>query len=170
VTQFWGKYRGKVVDNNDSTMSGRLKVSCPTVLGPASKEDDGAVWATPCVPFAGPRVGWYALPPTGAGVWIEFERGNLDFPIWSGCYWADGEAPGVKDKPEIQVWKIKGITLTLDPTDSEGGFMLEINSPAVSIPMKIACDPNGIEISMASQKIVVSDRSVAINDDALEVM
>jgi hypothetical protein len=29
-----------------------------------------------------------ALPPVGAGGWIELEQGDPDFPIWSGGWWA----------------------------------------------------------------------------------
>ena len=41
-------------------------------------------WATPCIPYAGPVSGFYSIPPIGAGVWIEFESGDISRPIWSG--------------------------------------------------------------------------------------
>ena len=33
------------------------------------------------------------LPEVGSGVWIEFEGGDVSYPIWVGCYWRDGELP-----------------------------------------------------------------------------
>ena len=47
----------------------------------------------PCAPFAGSGVGFFALPPVGANVWVEFEGGDPDYPIWSGCFWGAGEVP-----------------------------------------------------------------------------
>ena len=80
----YGKYRGQVASNADPANRGRLQVSVPALLG------DQLVWAMPCAPYAGNGVGLFALPPVGTGVWVEFEGGDLDYPIWSGCFWADG--------------------------------------------------------------------------------
>jgi hypothetical protein len=32
-------------------------------------------------------MGTFMLPQIGSGVWIEFEQGNPDYPIWTGGYW-----------------------------------------------------------------------------------
>ena len=87
--RLYGKYRGTVIDNaeEDPTMRmlHRIKVSVPQV--PSAD----ASWALPCFPYAGEGVGFYTLPPVGASVWVEFEGGNPDFPIWSGCFWDELE-------------------------------------------------------------------------------
>ena len=85
--RYFGKYRGKVVDNNDVGRLGRIKV---TVDGIVAGE---GLWAWPCVPYAGPSVGFHCLPPEQALVWVEFEGGDPSFPIWTGCMWAMGELP-----------------------------------------------------------------------------
>ena len=82
---FYGKYRGTVVNNIDPLLRGRLLLEVPDVtsLSPTS-------WAEPCVPLAGPTgppMGVYMVPPIGAGVWVEFERGDPSKPIWVGCRW-----------------------------------------------------------------------------------
>ena len=78
-----------VTDNNDPLQSGRVQARVPDVLG-----DGESGWAMPCVPFAGQRSGFFALPPVGAGVWVEFEHGDPDYPIWTGCCWgAAAEMP-----------------------------------------------------------------------------
>ncbi|HML15175.1 MAG TPA: phage baseplate assembly protein V [Xanthobacteraceae bacterium] len=84
--RFFGKYRGAVVDVDAVTM--RVKARVPAVLGQHISE-----WAQPCVPFAGPGAGFVFLPAVGTGVWIEFEGGDVSYPIWSGCYWLEGEQP-----------------------------------------------------------------------------
>jgi uncharacterized protein involved in type VI secretion and phage assembly len=85
--RYFGKYRGVVVDNQDPTHRGRLKVSVQPVLGGLQ------VWAMPCVPYAGDGTGSYTMPAAGTGVWVEFEGGDPASPIWSGCFWADNQLP-----------------------------------------------------------------------------
>ncbi|AFY34125.1 phage baseplate assembly protein V [Calothrix sp. PCC 7507] len=85
MKNFYGKYRGTVVQNIDPELRGRLLIIVPDVLGlvPSS-------WAEPCVPLAGPTgppMGVYLVPPIGAGVWVEFEHGDPEKPIWVGCRW-----------------------------------------------------------------------------------
>ncbi|MGA2129317.1 MAG: phage baseplate assembly protein V, partial [Xanthobacteraceae bacterium] len=83
--RYFGKYRGKVLDNADPLMLGRILAEVAAV--PAMRMN----WCVPCVPYAGAGVGFYAMPPVDANVWIEFEGGDVNFPIWSGCFWADNE-------------------------------------------------------------------------------
>ena len=82
---YFGKYRGMVVNNVDPEFRGRLLVQVPDVLGVVPSS-----WAEPCVPLAGPTgppMGIYLVPPIGAGVWVEFEQGDPEYPIWVGCRW-----------------------------------------------------------------------------------
>jgi hypothetical protein len=82
---YFGKYRGMVVNNVDPEFRGRLLVQVPDVLGVVPSS-----WAEPCVPLAGPTgppMGVYLVPPIGAGVWVEFEQGDPEYPIWVGCRW-----------------------------------------------------------------------------------
>lgn len=82
VTPFWGKYRGTVVNNIDPMQIGRLQVLVPDVSGVMLSS-----WAMPCTPLAGMQTGMFALPIIGSGVWVEFEHGDPDYPIWVGCFW-----------------------------------------------------------------------------------
>lgn len=75
--RLWGKFRGTVSDNSDPQMQGRIRARAPSVLG---ETETG--WATPCAPYAGPQAGFFSIPPVGAGVWIEFEAGDVSRPIW----------------------------------------------------------------------------------------
>ena len=87
--KFYGKYRGTVVNNIDPERRGRLQVSVTDF----SSLIPMATWALPCFPWAGPQMGTYFIPPIGAGVWVEFEQGDPDYPVWVGCWW--GSTPEV---------------------------------------------------------------------------
>jgi hypothetical protein len=81
--RFFGKYRGTVTENVDPLQQGRLMVSVADVFGMLP-----STWALPCVPFTGPKMGTaFVPPPIGASVWVEFEQGDPQMPIWVGCFW-----------------------------------------------------------------------------------
>ena len=85
--QFFGKYRGIVIDNADPLQLGRLQIQVPSVLGLA--EEAVTDWASPCAPWGGASdQGFFFVPEIGAKVWVEFEEGNLDLPIWVGVFWS----------------------------------------------------------------------------------
>ena len=164
MSEFFGKYRGKVENNLDPMQQGRLQVSCPAVLG-----DGNLSWAMPCVPYAGNGVGFFNLPPTGANVWVEFEGGDPDYPIWSGCFWGPTETPQPA-LPFFKHWKTDGITLTLSDLPGGGGVTLEVSPPVVATPLKMTFDATGIALENGGAKIQLTPVSVSINNGALEVI
>jgi hypothetical protein len=164
MSQFFGKYRGKVVNNIDPMQLGRVQVSVPAVLG-----DGRMSWAMPCAPFAGPGVGFFAIPPVGANVWVEFEGGDPDYPIWSGGFWGVGEVPAQPAIAQMKVLKTDGITLTFSDLPGAGGFTLEVGPPVVPVPLKLVCNAGGIELSNSAATIKMTPVSVSINNGALEV-
>lgn len=165
MNHYYGKYRGKVENNVDVMMLGRIQVSVPAVLG-----DGRMSWAMPCTPFAGNGVGLFMVPPRGANVWVEFEGGDPDYPIWSGCFWGVGEVPATPAIAEMKVFKTTGVTLTVSELPGAGGLTLEVSPPVVATPLKIALDASGIELSNGAAKIKLSPASVNINEGALEVI
>lgn len=153
--RFYGKYRGTVTDIDADTL--RIKAKVPAVLG-----EQKTGWCMPCVPYAGPGVGFAFLPEEGAGVWIEFEGGDVSYPIWVGCYWRTDE------KPEDAAPKVKTIVtkaghkILLD--DDEGSITItDSNENTVTL------DSDGITLERGGKRIVVSDSEVNVNDGALEV-
>ena len=165
MNRYYGKYRGKVASNLDPMMLGRIQVTVPAVLG-----DGQMSWALPCVAFAGNGVGLFALPPSGANVWVEFEGGDPDYPIWSGCFWGQGEVPAQPPIEQTKMFKTNGVTLTVSELPGAGGVTLEVAPPAVSTPLKIVLDASGIELSNGGATIKMSPASVNINNGALEVI
>lgn len=159
---FFGKYRGKVEQNIDPSQQGRLQVSCPAVLG-----DGQMSWAMPCLPFAGSNVGLFVVPPVGANLWVEFEGGDPDYPIWSGCFWGTGDTvPASPAVAEMKVWKTTVGTITLNDLPGAGGITIETTTG-----MKISMTSTGIEITNGQgASIKLSGPQVSINDGALEVI
>jgi len=161
MKQFFGKYRGKVENNTDPQQQGRLQVSVPAVYG-----DNRNSWAMPCVAFAGPQVGFFTLPPTGANVWVEFEGGNPDYPIWAGCFWGLGEAPAVPAVEAMKVLKTETGSLTINDLPGAGGITIE-----TTLGMKIAMTAQGIEITNGQGgTISLTGPQVSVNNGALEVV
>lgn len=158
---FYGKYRGVVTDNQDPLMLGRIRAKVQDILG-----DQESGWAMPSVPYAGNGVGLFMIPPTNASVWIEFEHGDPDYPIWAGCFWATGEVPALPALPDVKVLKTDTATITLsDLPGPLGGITIE-----TQLGMTIKMDTTGIEINNgqgASVKLNLT--KVSVNDGALEV-
>jgi len=165
MTTFFGKYRGKVENNIDPIMLGKVQVSVPAVLGEGSLS-----WAMPCVPYAGNGVGFFMIPPVGANIWVEFEGGDIDYPIWSGCFWGTGEVPASPAVPQMKVIKMDNITLTMSELPGAGGVTLEVSPPAVALPLKMTFDSNGIKLDAGPLGVVeLTPAGVKINSGALEV-
>ena len=154
--RFYGKYRGTVTDIDANML--RIKAKVPAVLG---QQKTG--WCMPCVPYAGPDVGFAFLPEEGAGVWIEFEGGDVSFPIWTGCYWRTDE------KPADAAPKVKAIV-----TKAKHKILLDDDAASITISddrnNKIVLDSSGITLERGGKKIEISDAQVNVNNGALEVM
>src|SRR5262245_15949037 len=81
-TKYYGKNRGTVINNIDPLHLGRTQGMVPDVSNVVPTS-----WAMPCVPIAGKLEGTFFVPQIGAGVWVEFEQGDPDYPIWVGGFW-----------------------------------------------------------------------------------
>jgi hypothetical protein len=165
MSQFFGKFRGTVINNIDPNQMGRLQVSCPQVLGLNLLS-----WAMPCVPFAGIMEGFYMLPMIGSNVWVEFEAGDPDRPIWSGCFWGQGQLPPAAVLPTVRTIKTSGGELTLDDTPGAGGITVQAGPPVVAVPCSVKLSASGIEITIGGASIKLDPARVNINNGALEVI
>jgi len=162
---FFGKYRGVVTNNNDPGLMGRIKARVPDVLG-----NNESGWAMACTPFAGSGTGFFALPSVGAGVWIEFEQGDPDYPIWAGCWWgAPTDVPTETLPLQTQKVVLKtagGQSIVLDDTPAVGGIFLK-----TSFGTKVSIGALIIEIDDGKGgKIKMEGPKVTINNGALEVL
>ncbi len=164
---FYGKYRGVVLNNIDPLQIGRIQASVSDVAVLPSS------WAMPCLPWAGINTGLFTVPPIGAGVWIEFERGDPDYPIWVGGYWgsaaevpalARAVPPGVAGLT-IQTTLKNGITISDTPGPS-GGILIQTTTGAM-----VSVSDVGIVISNGKGAVInMTGPSVDVNLGALTVI
>lgn len=143
--RFYGKHRGVVVDVDDPNGQGRVRARVPEVLG---EVESG--WALPAASYAGPGVGAFAVPPVGAAVWIEFEAGLVDRPIWAGCIWGADDPPrrndGAEPTPQLKIIRSeRGLIValddesgTIDVSDEDGSNLLRIEAQSGRIAIKSA--------------------------------
>jgi uncharacterized protein involved in type VI secretion and phage assembly len=163
--EFYGKYRGVVTDVQDPLMLGRIKAQVPEVLG---ADDSG--WALPCLPFGGSQMGLFVLPGVGSGVWMEFEHGDPDHPIWAGSWFgSQSDMPSQLNTPPYEKTMImtkSGHSITLDDSPGAGGITLQTSGG-----QKITLTSQGIEIDNGSGAVIkLSGNQVSVNNGALEVM
>jgi uncharacterized protein involved in type VI secretion and phage assembly len=150
TVRHYGKYRGTVTDVQDPRNQGRLRAKVPEILG-----DVATGWAMPCVPYGGDKVGVYAVPPVGAGVWLEFEAGEVSRPIWTGCWWPSNKLPtdeaGTAATTDVKIFRSeKGLLLALHD-DSEIIALSDANGSNI---LKIEVQSGTVTIK-ASTKVVV---------------
>lgn len=164
----YGKHRGVVMDNIDPLQLGRVLVQVPKVF-----EAGGSRWAMPCAPVAGHQSGLFLLPAIGAPVWVEFEQGDAELPIWVGGYWVDAaELPsmaqaGLAVAPGMLLQTPgQNSLLVSDLPGPDGGVLLRAQNGA-----SIAVNEAGITISNGrGASIVLAGSMVTINDGALTVV
>lgn len=157
--RYYGKYRAFVVDNADPENRGRLRLRIPSVLG----NDVVSGWALPCAPYGGAAdQGLFFIPEIDAGVWVEFEGGDLDYPIWVGCFWgkpggatevpkpADGQSP-----PTSKI--IKTLNHTIELADEGGQEAIKISDEKNN--NMIIFDNDGITIQDANGNSIVLNSS-----------
>ncbi len=159
----YGKYRGRVVSNTDPTSRGRLQVVVPALLG------DQSVWAMPCVPYAGNGVGLFAMPPVGGGVWVEFEAGDLDYPIWSGCFWADGDIPASDAVPTVKFWITDAVSVRID--DAAGEIVIRTQAATLTLSAtEITAQATTVTQKALSSQTSVSATGFDVNNGAFTVL
>ncbi|MCP4127244.1 MAG: baseplate assembly protein [Gammaproteobacteria bacterium] len=165
--QYFGKYRGTVLNNVDPMQQGRIMVQVPDVTGMVP-----STWAKPCFPFTGRQMGMWALPQIGAGVWIEFEQGDPDFPIWvGGWYGSAAEVPALAlaappATPNIVLQSQAQNTFMIsDVPGPTGGILLKTTTGAF-----ISINEVGITLSNGQgAMITLAGPSVVINQGALSI-
>lgn len=148
--KYFGKYRGTVVNNIDPMQIGRIQVMVPDVSNVMLSS-----WAMPCTPVAGINMGLFTLPLIGGGVWVEFEQGDPDYPIWVGGFW--GTAAEVPVLSHMVPPVIPGITLQ---TPLKNGIVIsDVPGPTGGIQIQTA---TGAMISVTDIGILISNGKGAV--------
>ncbi|TCM85030.1 phage baseplate assembly protein V [Rhodovulum steppense] len=166
--RYYGKYRGTVLNNVDPMMMGRIQAMVTDVSSVALSS-----WAMPCFPVAGLQTGSVAVPPIGAGVWIEFEQGDPDHPIWSGCFF--GSAAEV---PALHLMTPPALSaLTMQTVGQNGVTVTDLPGPTGGIVIKttagasLIVNDTGIYIQNGrGASITLIGPTVTVNNGALTVI
>jgi hypothetical protein len=170
--RFYGKYRGLVIFNIDPEQIGRVIVQVPDVLGAIP-----STWAMPCVPAAGIQSGCFIVPPIGSQVWVEFEQGDPDYPIWTGGFWGlvaqvpifATAPPAIPPGQNIVLQTTGQNTIMVSdapPTPVTGGIVLKSTTGAM-----IVVNDTGIYISNGKgAMITMIGPTVDVNVGALTVI
>lgn len=170
--KFFGRYKGTVVNNIDPEKMGRILVQVPDVLG-----DDPCIWAESASPLAGSGMGFYFVPPIDSGVWIEFQQGDSDYAVWTGCWrGSPADAPplalgGVPATPPIVLGTTTQNALVVSdapmPLMPSGGIMLTVGSAFIVIG-KDGVQINAPTIDIKAANITINGH-VLVNGGALEI-
>jgi hypothetical protein len=164
--EFYGKYYsvypGKVEDTNDPEQRGRIKISLPSILREGEVLEN---WCDPAgMPFAGAGVGQFMPPYVGEIVDVFFENGDINFPRYTGGYWAQGELPqdfisGYGDQgPQVRGWVFKsGQKILVDET--QGSEKITVSQPDGS---SVVLNSGTITITTTQDTKVVASGKVSI--------
>ena len=167
-----GLYKGMVTVNKDPEFRGRLQLNIPAVLGYSP-----STWAEPCAPLAGPTgppMGAYLVPLAGAGVWVMFEQGNVNRPVWLGCrFETAADVPPLAQAgnpldPNIVIQSLLQHTIMISdmpPSPVSGGIILKSATGAM-----IVVNDSGIYISNGKgAMITLIGKTIDFNLSALTV-
>jgi uncharacterized protein involved in type VI secretion and phage assembly len=165
--KYFGKYRGMVINNIDPMQMGRLMVQVPDIsIIPST-------WAMPCFPVTGKQMGLWVLPVIGSGVWVEFEQGNTDYPVWVGCFpgsAADVPALALAGNPVspsiVLQTTLQNTLMISDMAGPAGGILLKTMTGAL-----ISINDIGITISNGKGALIsMTGPMVDINAGALTII
>jgi len=149
--KFYGKYRGTVLNNVDPKRQNRLLVQVVDVLGLFSSS-----WALPCLPIGGLQFGAYLVPPIGAGVWVEFEQGKSNKPIWTGFF-----AGAASDVPLAAQMTIPGSAVMVLGTSQASVTISDVPIPPMKGP--------GVMLRSGITTLVVDSVGVQINGTTIQM-
>lgn len=140
MATFYGKYRAKVVDVQDPQFRGRIRVMCPKILGTAKSS-----WCEPCIPVAYDNGGDFAIPKLGEFVWVEFEEGNPNKPIYTGGLWSSNNSPSPSYEvgTRLITWGNCKISITENSVD--------ISAPNITV--------NGKEVAHSDSTVIVDGKT-----------
>lgn len=165
MNKSYGKYRAIVTDvTSDVEKRGRIKVSCPAIYG-----NDESPYCEPCLPYAIENVGDFVLPKLNDFVWIEFEGGDIEKPIYTGGLWSSSHTP-VSDYSkcaEVRQIEFAGNKILFEEnklviSNTENNVTITLEDGKVSVECDSAeFDAKGI--SFSSENFSVQADNVSIN-------
>lgn len=164
--KYYGKYRATVLNNTDPQFQGRIQVQLGDRYGLFP-----STWAMPAFPLAGKKCAAVALPQVGSMVWVEFEAGDADYPIWTGAFWPDpggfpvlALAGATPVTPNIYFETTTGTSVTLSDNPAQqvmiktvAGAMIMIGAAGITLS-----NGQGAMIAMAGPSVIINNGALTI--------
>ena len=163
---YFGKYRATVLNNVDPMFQGRIQVQLGDRYGLFP-----STWAMPAFPFAGKGNGMVALPQLGSAVWVEFEAGDPDYPIWTGAFWPDAGgfpplalAAATPVTPNIHFQTVTGTSVTLSDNPAQQVFIKTVTGAMVMIGTAgiTIMNGQGASIAMVGPSVIINNGALTI--------
>lgn len=104
-----GVYRAVVDDAHDPLSRCRLRVTVPDAGGVSA-------WAEACLPPV--PAGLLAMPEVGCLVWVQFEDGDRQRPVWTGVAWDTAQLAEVVVTSPASV-KVRAPVVTIEAGSTE---------------------------------------------------
>jgi uncharacterized protein involved in type VI secretion and phage assembly len=154
--KYYGVYRATVVNNVDPQQMGRIQVTVPDAGGLTP-----STWAMPCAPVTGRQSGVYVVPAIGSGVWIQFEQGDPDYPVWMGGWWGSAaEVPAI-----ALAGNPASPSIVLQTTGQNSIMISDIPGPAGGILLRVG----GSTLSITQNGITVIAPKVEVTAPAINL-
>lgn len=159
---YYGTYRAVVVNNNDPTKQGKLKIRCEAIHGSSPCE----VWAWPIAPWASKSCGLWIIPDVGDSVYVVFDHGRADAPLWFGGWWAKGETTADMVTKKVVLTTKEGMKVVLDReaksilVEQTGGNSILMTSDEVLIKHKTKITMTASDVAINGRLHVVGDTTV----------
>jgi uncharacterized protein involved in type VI secretion and phage assembly len=164
--RYYGKYRATVLSNLDPQLQGRIQVQLGDRYGLFP-----STWAMPSFVFAGKGNGVVALPQIGSSVWVEFEAGDPDYPIWSGAFWPDpvgfpplALAGATPASPNIHFQTTTGTSVTLSDNPAQQVFVKTATGATIMIGTAgiTIINGQGASIAMVGPSVIINNGALTI--------
>ncbi len=152
---YYGVYRGQVMSTADPDSLGRVQVHCPTIHGPLYPP----MWAFPRTTMGGKQFGFWHVPDVGEWVYVSFDHGRLDYPLWEGGWWGAGDPTTDMVPTSVVLATKEGLKIVLD-RQNEVITIQQTNGNSIII------DSGEIIISHNSDIVLQAQGSVTINAHA----
>lgn len=165
--RYFGKYRATVLNNLDPQNQGRILVQLGDCYGLFP-----STWALPSFPFAAKGMaGIVALPQIGSAVWVDFEAGDPDYPIWSGGFFPDPSgfpalalAGATPATPNIHLQTTTGTSITLSDNPLQQVLIKTASGASVmigSLGITLDAGPGGM-ISMIGTIVNINNGALVV--------
>lgn len=125
IGRYYGTYRAFVYANTDPDNMNRLQLIIPHLNATAPSTN----WAWPMGMWGGKDYGVQMLPKVGDMVWVSFENGDPNFPLWKHAGYGKEELPSEFSTPQHYGFKTpNGSILVINDNEGEEEILVKLKT------------------------------------------